>query len=74
MKFVLGGELISRGLELGANGTARGLCIATTCLKNVLPKEEQNREIPSMVVDSVGYARETTGRVVELSANLCMST
>lgn len=59
---------MSRGLQLGALGTANALFLGTTCLKSALPKAENDADIPSTVVNGVIYAKNVTGQVVQISS------
>jgi len=69
-RMASGGQVLSRGIELGAVGTAKVMSLGTKSIKSALPRNEVNREIPRIVVTGSAYAKHVTEHVLEISSSI----
>ncbi|ODN04285.1 Spartin [Orchesella cincta] len=65
-----GGQLVSRGLELGAVGTVNAISLGTNCIKSSITRQDGDCQIHPLVVNGVVCAKDITGKVVEISSSI----
>ncbi|CAL8096664.1 unnamed protein product [Orchesella dallaii] len=68
-----GGQLISRGFEMSAIGTANAMSLGSNCIKSAIGREERNHEIHPLVENGVVCAKDLSGKLVDISSSILSS-